>query len=63
MGDKKVGFFVFWVDDGLDTGFIFFQRLCDVEFNDIVDVFYNRFFFFEGIKVMVSIFMLLRRIQ
>ena len=62
MGDKKAGFSVFWVDDGLDTGPILLQRSCDVEPNDTVDALYNRFLFPEGIKAMVSTIMPSRRI-
>ncbi|XP_075456687.1 mitochondrial 10-formyltetrahydrofolate dehydrogenase [Ascaphus truei] len=53
-GDKKAGYSVFWADDGLDTGPILLQRVCDVEPNDTVDTLYNRFLFPEGIKGMVE---------
>nr|DBA31003.1 TPA: hypothetical protein GDO54_006918 [Pyxicephalus adspersus] len=53
-GDKKAGFSVFWADEGLDTGPILLQRVCDVEPNDTVDSLYNRFLFPEGIKAMVE---------
>ncbi|XP_068133012.1 mitochondrial 10-formyltetrahydrofolate dehydrogenase [Hyperolius riggenbachi] len=53
-GDKKAGFTVFWADDGLDTGPILLQKVCDVEPNDTVDSLYNRFLFPEGIKGMVE---------
>ncbi|XP_069620316.1 mitochondrial 10-formyltetrahydrofolate dehydrogenase [Ranitomeya imitator] len=53
-GDKKAGFSVFWADDGLDTGPILLQRVCDVEPSDTVDSLYNRFLFPEGIKSMVE---------
>ncbi|XP_072002546.1 mitochondrial 10-formyltetrahydrofolate dehydrogenase isoform X1 [Engystomops pustulosus] len=53
-GDKKAGFSVFWADDGLDTGPILLQRVCDVEPNDTVDSVYNRFLFPEGVKAMVK---------
>ncbi|XP_075712760.1 mitochondrial 10-formyltetrahydrofolate dehydrogenase [Rhinoderma darwinii] len=53
-GDKKAGFSVFWADDGLDTGPILLQRVCDVEANDTVDSLYNRFLFPEGVKSMMK---------
>ncbi|XP_077328226.1 mitochondrial 10-formyltetrahydrofolate dehydrogenase [Lithobates pipiens] len=53
-GDKKAGFSIFWADEGLDTGPILLQRVCDVESNDTVDSLYNRFLFPEGIKAMVE---------
>lgn len=52
-GDKKAGFSIFWADDGLDTGPILLQKECPVEPNDTVDTLYNRFLFPEGIKAMV----------
>lgn len=53
-GDKKAGFSVFWADDGLDTGPILLQKVCDVEPNDTVDSLYNRFLFPDGVKAMVE---------
>ncbi|XP_063783831.1 mitochondrial 10-formyltetrahydrofolate dehydrogenase [Pseudophryne corroboree] len=53
-GDKKAGFSVFWADEGLDTGPVLLQRVCDVEPNDTVDTLYNRFLFPEGIRSMVE---------
>ena len=52
-GDKQGGFSVFWADDGLDTGPILLQKSVDVDANDTVDTFYNRFLYPEGIKGMV----------
>lgn len=53
-GDKKAGFSIFWADDGLDTGPILLQRICDTHSNDSVDTLYNRFMYPEGIKAMAE---------
>ncbi|XP_066447546.1 mitochondrial 10-formyltetrahydrofolate dehydrogenase [Eleutherodactylus coqui] len=53
-GDKKAGFSVFWADEGLDTGPILLQKVCDVEPNDTVDSLYNRFLYPVGVKTMVE---------
>ena len=58
QGDKTGGFTVFWADEGLDTGPILLQRECDVDPNDTVDTIYNRFLYPEGIKAMVSIYVM-----
>lgn len=54
-GDKEAGFSIFWADDGLDTGPILSQKSCAVLPDDTVDSLYNRFLYPEGIKSMVII--------
>ena len=48
-GDKTGGFTIFYADDGLDTGPILLQKETEIDLNDTVDTFYNRFLYPEGI--------------
>ena len=54
-GDKKGGFTIFYGDDGLDTGDIILIEECELDEDETVNSFYNRFLFPNGVKAMAEV--------
>lgn len=53
-GDKEAGLTIFWPDDGLDTGPILLQEICDVREDDTVDSLYKRFLYPTGVAAVAK---------